>query len=214
MTALEEAGQELSPYAEVSDGLILEAVDRALHHEQDEGVLTSTLAEHLGFVPEPETNRLLVTRLESLRRAGPLTSTERRGEPFWGLTDVGRERLEAGRESGEVDDLPESPQHRSWRHARVKAAVRIEGFRQDLNDAVAEVNRLLDQFRPVMAREWFEASERIGLASWRLASATYCLTEWPEPEDAFPDVDENPGLKPGRRATWAWDEDAPSEERP
>jgi hypothetical protein len=160
VTASEEAGQELGPYTEVSDGLILEAVDRAVHHEQDE-VLTPVLAE----------------------------------------------RLESGRDAGEVDDLPESPQHRAWRHARVKAAVRIEGFRQDLNDAVAEANRLLDQFRPVLAREWFEVSERLGLASWRLA--TSCLTEWPEPGDAYPDMDENLGLKPGRRATWA-----PSQEGP
>lgn len=29
MTALEEAGQELGSYAEVSDGLVLEALDRA-----------------------------------------------------------------------------------------------------------------------------------------------------------------------------------------
>jgi hypothetical protein len=198
MTTLEEAGQELGPYSEVSDGLIVEAVDRAMHHEQDEEVLTSVLSEHLGFVPEPDTNRPLVPRLEGLRRAGLLTSTERRGEPFWGLTDIGRERLEAGRESGEVDDLPEPPQHRAWRHARVKAAVRIEGFRQDLNDAVAEANRRLDQLRPVMAREWFEVREQLRLASWRLASATYCLTEWPEPEDGEPDVDET--LDPGRGA--------------
>jgi hypothetical protein len=212
MTALEEAGQELGPYTEVSDGLIVEAVDRATHHEQDEEILTSLLAEHLGFVSEPDTNRLLVPRLEGLRRAGLLTSIERRGEPFWGLTDVGRERLEAGRESGEVDDLPESPQHRTWRHARLKAAVRIEGFRQDLVDAVAEANQLIDQYRPVMSREWFNVSERLRVASWRMASATYCLTEWIEPEDERPDVDENPGLR--RRAISAWDQDNPSPEGP
>lgn len=96
----------------------------------------------------------------------------------------------------------------------MKAALRIEGFKLDLIDAVEEAGDLLDQFRPAMAREWFAMSERLGLASWRLASAIYCLTEWPEPEDAHPDVDENPGLKPGRRATWVWDQDAPSEEGP
>lgn len=37
-TAPEEAGQELGPYTEVGDGLILEAVDRAMHHEQEDEV--------------------------------------------------------------------------------------------------------------------------------------------------------------------------------
>lgn len=109
MTALEEAGQELGPYTEVSDGLIVEAVDRATHHEQEDEVATSSLAEHLGFVPEPDTNRLLVPRLEGLRRVGLLTGTERRGEPFWGLTDVGRERLEAGRSQARSMICPSRP---------------------------------------------------------------------------------------------------------
>jgi hypothetical protein len=210
MTALEEAGQELGPYTEVSDGLILEAVDRAVHHEQEDEVLTSVLTEHLGFVPEPDTNAVLFPRLEGLRRAGLLTTVERRSEPFWALTDVGRERLASHREAGEVDDLPESPQHRAWRQARVKAAVRIEGFRSDLSDVLYEAGDLIRQYRPAMSREWFELSERLRLASWRFASATYCLTEWLEPKDHRPDVDENPGPRPGRRAIWAWDRDTPT----
>lgn len=214
MTALEEAGLELGPYAEVSDGLVLEAVDRAMHHEQEEKVLTSVLAEHLGFVPEPDTNRPLVPRLEGLRRAGLLTSTPQRGEPFWGLTTVGQERLESARDAGEADDLPESPQHRAWRHARVKAAVRIEGFRSDMYDVLQEAADLVGQYRPVMSKECFALSERLRLASWRFASATYCLAEWLEPEDDRPDVDENPGPRPGRRATWAWDRDTPTGEGP
>lgn len=207
MTASEEAGQELGPYTEVSDSLILAAVERAVLHEQEDEVLTSELTEHLGFKPEPSTNRLLWPRLEGLRRAGLLTTVERRSEPFWALTDVGRERLAGAREAGEVDDLPESPQHRAWRHARVKAAVRIEGFRSDLLDAVGEAQSFIDKYRPPMSQEWFELSERLRLASWRMASATYCQNEWAEPEDEFPDVDENPGPRPGRRATWAWDRD-------
>jgi hypothetical protein len=34
----------------------------------------------------------------------------------------------------------------------------------------------------------------------------HCLREWEEPDDAFADVDENPGPRPGRRAVSAWDE--------
>ena len=210
MTPLEEGGQELGPYTEVADTLIFAAVERAMLHEQEDGALTSELTEHLGFKPEPDTNRLLWPRLEGLRRAGLLTTTERRGEPFWSLTDVGRERLASAREAGEVDGLPESPQHRAWRHARVKAAVRIEGFGSDLLCAVEEAYTLIYQPQSAASGEWFELSERLRLACWRVASATYCLTEWVEPDDEFPDEDENPGPRPGRRATWAWDQETPT----
>ncbi|HEX3172745.1 MAG TPA: hypothetical protein VHQ43_00830 [Solirubrobacterales bacterium] len=112
------ASHELSPYRPVTDGFILAAVERAALHEQEEEVLTSDLTHHLGFEGKPATNRLFFPRLEELRQAGLLTSTERRGEPFWSLTSVGREQLANEREAGEVGDLPESPQHRAWRHAR------------------------------------------------------------------------------------------------
>lgn len=210
MSAPEEAGQELGPYTEVGDNLILAALERAVLHEGEDEVLTSVLTEHLGFRWEPSTNRLLWPRLEGLRRAGLLTTVERRSEPFWALTDVGRERLASAREAGEIDDLPESPQHRAWRHARTKAAVRVEGFRSDLLQALGEGGRLINQCRAPMSREWFELSERLRLAAWRVASATYCLTEWVEPDDESPDVDESPGPRPGRRAIWAWDQDTPT----
>jgi hypothetical protein len=210
VTAPEEAGQELGPYTEVADSLILAAVERAVLHEQEDEVLTSELTEHLGFKPEPATNRLLWPRLEGLRRAGLLTTVERRSEPFWSLTDVGRERLASAREAGEVDELPESSQHRAWRHARVKAAVRIEGFESDLLHAAEEAYHLIYQPGSPTSEEWFELSERLRLACWRVASATYCLTEWVEPDDEFPDEDENPGPRPGRRAAWAWDQDTPT----
>jgi hypothetical protein len=207
------AGQELGPYAPVDDVLILAAAERAVLHEQEEAVLTYVLTEHLGFEAVPETNKHLWPRLEELRRAGLLTVAERRGEPFWGLTKVARERLEAEREADRVDELPESPQHRAWRHARVEAAVRIEGFKEELILATEEADRLINQYRPVMSEEWFELSERLRWDSWRLASATYCLTEWPEPDDAMPDPDENPGPHPGRRTTSAWNPSTESKER-
>ena len=145
------AGQELRAYTPVDDILILAAAERAVLHEQEETVLTSVLTNHLGFEAVPETNKHLWPRLEELRRAGLLTVAERRGEPFWGLTTVGRERLEAEREAGRADELPEAPQHRVWRHARVEAAVRIERFRGDLIEAVQDAGELIDQYRPVMS---------------------------------------------------------------
>jgi hypothetical protein len=210
MTTPEEAGQELGPYTEVADTLIFAAVERAVLHEQEDEVLTSALTAHLGFRWGADTNRPLWSRLEGLRRAGLLTVIERRGEPFWSLTDVGRERLASAREAGEVDDLPESPQHRAWRHARTKAAVRVEGFRSDMYDVLQAAGDLIGQYRPLMSGECFELSERLRLASWRFASATYCLSEWLEPDDDAPDMDENPGPRPGRRATWAWDQNTPT----
>jgi hypothetical protein len=210
VTAPEEAGQELGPYTEVADTLIFAAVERGALHEGEDEVSTSALTAQLGFRWEPDTNRRLWSRLEGLRRAGLLTVIERRGEPFWSLTDVGRERLASAREAGEVGDLPESPQHRAWRHARVKAAVRIEGFGSDLLNAVEETYSLTYQPQSPMSEEWFELSERLRLTSWRLASATYCQNEWAEPDDESPDVDESPGPRPGRRAIWAWDQDTPT----
>lgn len=127
---------ELAPYTPVDDALILAAAERAALHEPDEAVFTSVLTNHLGFEAVPETNKQLWPRLEELRRAGLLTTVDHRGEPLWGLTTVGRERLAAEREADRVGELPEAPQHRAWRHAREEAAVRIEGFREELIDAV------------------------------------------------------------------------------
>lgn len=196
---------EPTSYVPVTDGFVLAAAERAERHEQEEEVLTSDLTAHLGFEGGPSTNKHLWPRLEELRRAGLLTTTEHRGEPVWSLTSVGQERLAKERDAGEVGDLPESPQHRAWRHAREQAAVRIEGFKAELTEAVEKADDLINQYRPVMAEEWFALHERLRWTSWRFVSATYCLTEWPEPDDEFPDVDENPGPRPGRRSTWAWD---------
>ncbi len=188
----------------VDDGVILAAAERAECHEQAEAVWVDVLTEHLGLEPEPATDASLLPRLESLRRAGLLTSTERRGEPHWGLTDAGREKLADLREAGEVGDLPESPQHRAWRQARVKAALRIDGLREELDQAIEAADRI-HAAASLKARDLFALSERLRWTSWRFASATYCLTEWAEPHDDYPDEDETPGPHPGRRTTSAWD---------
>ncbi len=202
---------ELSPYVPVTDGFVLAAVERAELHEQEGEILTSVLMEHLGFEWAPPTNRLFFPRLDELRQAGLLTSTERRGEPFWSLTSVGREQLAGEREAGAVGDLPESPQHRAWRHARVEAALRIEEFKDRVNQLWEETDNLLNRYHPANSAEWFELSERLHHATWRLGSATYCLNEWIEPADERPSVDEAPGPSPGRRAVFAWDQEPKQE---
>lgn len=201
------ARYELAPYIPVTDGLVLAAVERAELHEQEGEVLTSVLMAHVGFEWAPPTNRLFFPRLDELRQADLLTSTERRGEPFWSLTSVGREQLAREREAGEVGDLPESPQHRAWRHARVEAALRIEEFKNSVAEAWEATDEQLLRVHPANSDEWFELSERLRFVTWRLGSATYCLNEWIEPADERSSVDEAPGPDPGRRAVFAWDQD-------
>lgn len=201
---LATAAQELKPYAPVSDGLILEAVDRAECHDGTEEVWVFVVAEHLGFEPTPKTVAALHPQLEDLRRADLLSRSEAQGRERWGLTTAGQEELGKRREAGETGELAESPQHRVWRHARIEAAVRIEEFKREVAELWEETDRLLSQRELVLSERWFDLSERFRQATWRLGSATHCIDEWVEPDDDEPDVDENPGSAPGRRAVAAW----------
>jgi hypothetical protein len=42
---------------------------------------------------------------------------------------------------------------------------------------------------------WFDVAERLRRAAWLVGSASYCLCEWAEPDDAQADIDtqEAPG---------------------
>ena len=53
----------------------------------------------------------------------------------------------------------------------------------------------------------FELTDRLHGTCWRLASATYCLRDWQEPEDTSPDTDDAPYRQSGRRNTGGWDRD-------
>ncbi|HWA53293.1 MAG TPA: hypothetical protein VG816_03895 [Solirubrobacterales bacterium] len=196
---------ELSPVSPPAI-IILAALERAARHARSDEVATTTVVEHLGFDPTEKTNRLLHHRLNGLRDAGSLTRLARGGSDSWVLTSEGREELDRGYEAEEVGELPEAPQHRAWREARVKAAVRLEGFKDEMGTLLEEATALLDQPHPPHSSEWVAMSRRLSPAAWRVGSATHCLYEWVEPEDDFPDVDEAPGPKPGRRAISAWDQ--------
>lgn len=148
------ARHELAAYIPVTDGFVLAALERAERHEPEAEVLTAAFMGHLGFKWAPSTNRLFFPRLEELRQAGLLTSIERRGEPYWSLTTVGREQLAKERETGEIGELPESPQHRAWRHAREQAAVRIDGFRHEQAEALGAADELLTRYQPSLSQEW------------------------------------------------------------
>jgi hypothetical protein len=99
--------------------------------------------------------------------------------------------------------LPESPQHRLWRHSRVIAGEQIDGLRRRLLATLDEARTLLDAAE-APSDEWFKLAPRLEKACWRLASATYCLREWPEPDEDRADVDE--GEFRGRRSVWQWDQ--------
>lgn len=199
------AAFELSPVSPPAI-TILAAVERAARHDRSDEVATATVVEHLGFEPTKKTNRLLHSRLDDLRNAGSLTRAARHDGDSWVLTSEGREDLDRRYEAEEVGELPEAPQHRAWREARVAAAVRLEAFKEEMATLLEGATALLDQPHPPRSAEWFAMSERLSPTAWRVGSATHCLYEWVEPDDDHPDVDERPGPSPGRRAISAWDQ--------
>jgi hypothetical protein len=191
---------------EPPDIIILAAVERAARHLRTDEIDTVVVTEHLGLEPDRRTVRAIHQRLDRLRNEGDLTRVARDGGESWILTSEGRNGLDKGYEAGEVGELPESPQHRAWREARVQAALRIEGFEEELGTLLEEASDLLEGVPRPRSSEWFAFSERLSPAAWRLGSAVHCFQEWIEPDDDVPDVDENPGPSPGRRAVSAWDQ--------
>jgi hypothetical protein len=209
---------ELRRFEAVSDDLVLAAVARAeRHRERDgEGVMMSDIAEHLGFVHGSWTTRRLRPQIDAFIAAGLLVRSRRHGVVVWGLTSSGRRRVE--QTSGSVV-LPESPQHRVWRHAQTLATERIDGLREQVRRVLEEAMDALDS-EGVCSDAWFALAERLQSECSQLGSATYCLSEWEEPDDASPDIDDRtqPGdeqidpdelgglhyRRSGRRNVWKW----------
>ncbi len=209
---------ELRRFEPVSDELVLAAVERAERHREREGdgVMMSDIAEHLGFVHGSWTTRRLRPQIEAFIAAGLLVRSRRHGVVVWGLTSSGRRHV--ARE-GESVVLPESPQHRVWRHARALAAERIDGVCERASGVLGEAMDALDS-EGVRSDAWFALAERLQSACWQLGSVMYCLSEWPEPDDDRADVDDrtepddeevNPeelgGVRyrrGGRRNVWKW----------
>lgn len=192
---------ELRPFEPVADAHVLAAIERAERHRgrgREPGVLRSVLAEHLGFVHSSWTTRRLRPQLDALRSAELLSDVRRHGLDLLVLTGAGRRSLAKARRSGTIA-LAESPQHRRWRHSRALAGERIDGFRQRLRATLDEARTLLDATE-APSDEWFRLASHLEKACWRLASAMYCLREWPEPDDVRADVDEEEFR--GRRNVW------------
>lgn len=193
------------PDQTISDELVLAATDRATRHQRRDdgtGVLLSRIKEHLGLPRHGWSTRRLLPQLEVLQAAGQVKCSRRQSVNLWALTSTGRERLDAARATGEIGQLPESPQHRQWREARTTASERIGEFRDGLRCTLEETTRLLEANGHPSSDAWFELTERLQRACWQLGSATHCLTEWTEPDDAKADVDTQ--VQYSRRHTWLW----------
>jgi len=193
-----------------SKELVLAAIERAtlqrtrhdipeLHQSKPDqsGVLFSAVKEHLGLASGGWTTIQLRPMWQTLEDAGLIEQSRVRGRTVWTLTSAGKKRLETVRRAGRLGALPESPQHQHWREAHAIAAKRIGEFREHLRQVLHEAIGVLDAHDQSDADGWHALSERIRDAFERVESATYCLHEWPEPDESAPDVP--PRWRAGRR---------------
>lgn len=160
-------------------------------------MLLTTVKEHLGLATGGWTTIQLRPTWQGLEDAGLIEQARVRGSTVWTLTSAGKKRLEAVRRAGRLGALPESPQHRRWREAHAIAGKRIDEFREHLRLVLHEAMGVLDDHDQPDADGWDVLSQRIRNALERVESATYCLHEWPEPDDSAPDAP--PRWRAGRR---------------
>jgi hypothetical protein len=152
----------------------------------------SDVRRHVGL---PKSSPGVKGRLIELVYQGALLKERRHGVEIWVLTSKGRRRLSRKRRSGMELVLPESPQHEAWRKARALAEQEIDGYYHNLRDCLKEALDLLDASPDSDA--WSAIAPRLKQAAWRVGSATHCLREWPEPDDAKADIDE--GITPAEK---------------
>lgn len=103
-----------------------------------------------------------------------------------------------------VGKLPESPQHRKWRHAREDAEARYDDFRTLVYETLETAEEATEPAVGPDSQTLVELSERLQAAFWLLGSVTYCRDEWPEPEDARMDIEPSHHPVPGLRRTDEW----------
>jgi hypothetical protein len=176
----------------VPDPLVLAAIDRAERHNPSRppGVPVWQVYDHLSIAKRSEPARHVRAQLNALEAAGSLRQGRRQGVQTWALTSAGRRRLTQARRTGKVPELPESLQHRAWRDARTVAAQEMDRFLVSVRDGLDEAMRLLDADPAAASDAWFELGERLHRDCRRVGSATHCLREWAEPDDARADIDD------------------------
>jgi hypothetical protein len=200
-----------TPEAMPSKELVLAAIERAeLHrHKHDDsdqpGVLLATVKEHLGLARGGAATIRLRPTWNELQAAGLIEQGRTLGRVVWKLTSAGRGHLARARQVGDIGSLPESPQHRQWREAHAVAAERIGEFGEKLKALLDEAAGLLDAHDIRDSGTWHTLGQRLQRACERLESASYCLHEWPEPDDSRPDT--TPQRKGGCRNIRRFDND-------
>jgi|HubBroStandDraft_2_1064218.scaffolds.fasta_scaffold00023_20 hypothetical protein len=191
--------ERTEPTGAPCDELILAAVDRAARHRARDtpAVPVWAILDHLALPRRSAGARHVRSRLNAMHAAGLLESARRHGIATWELTRAGQRRLQSVLRAGELPALPESPQHRAWRNAHTTAGQEIERFRMRLREQLHEAALLLDA-DPSPSDDWFELADTLQRAARRVASASHCLYEWIEPDDAIADLDD--GLDPADEA--------------
>ena len=212
------------PIGAPCDELILAAVDRAARHRARDtsAVPLWAILDHLALTRRSAGARQVRSRLHALHAAGWLDSARRHSIATWELTRAGQGRLQSVQHAGELPELPESPQHRAWRNARTTAEQEIERLRTGLREQLYEAALLLDADPSPRSDDWFELADALQRGARRVASASHCLYEWTEPDDASADLDDGRdptdealkhservrrrALRAGRRNVALWDE--------
>jgi hypothetical protein len=203
-----------------SDAQILAAIRRAVLHgpPASEGAPLWAVQEHLAVPPRSSRAATLRVRLEALEAQALLTRSRRRGTARWRLAPAGARHLRRIERAMPVE-LPEAPQHLTWRHARTAANQELGRFEERLGSSLLEARGMLEATasppeRAPASDEWLRLGRRLLGDCRRLGSAWYCLHEWAEPEDSIADHDPPPAaewppelraLRAGRRnlALWA-----------
>jgi ribosome-binding protein aMBF1 (putative translation factor) len=177
---------------EITDAIVLAAVDRTIRHEPRHPVPVWAVYEHLGLARRSGAARRVHVQLLELDGAFLKRGRRHRVET-WELTASGKQRLSRLRTRGELPDLPEAPQHRKWRQAHELAKQHFEGLWIALRDEIDRADELLalHQTPSPPSDVWFEIGDRVEKGCRRLGSAAYCLFEWREPTDARRDVDDH-----------------------
>lgn len=176
-----------------SDELILVAVERA-HRQRpvdSPGVPRREVVAHLGLTGNRSASVQVRDALERLAEQGLLKGRRWHGSQLWELTPAARQRLQEPVCLEAVALLPESPQHRAWREARVLAREEIGRFREELRVALEQSVAMLDAEESPDSDAWFERTEEIFGLCRRLGSAVYWLSEWPEPSEQHADIDQH-----------------------
>lgn len=175
-----------------TDELVLAAVERAARHRATgtDAVPIWAILEHLALARRSAAARHVGSRLDALREKGWLERSRLHGIPAWALTSRGQRRLQRARRAGGLPALPESPQHRAWRNARTTASQEIERFRASLSARLIDAALLLDADPSARSDDWLALADRLQRSCRRLGSASYCLYEWREPDDARADLDD------------------------